>query len=73
MPSRKPQMGENTKLNNVKDAVSTAITNYETSKITQVPSTNTGQQQARLLKEPDQPDSGSLEQGIVRWIDSIFS
>ena len=60
-------------LNNVQDAVSTAITNYETSKITQKPSTSTGQQQARLLQEPDQPDSGSLEQGIVRWIDSIFS
>ena len=60
-------------LNNVKDAVSTAITNYETSKITQEPSTSTDQQQARLLKEPDQPDSGSLEQGIVSWIDSIFS
>ena len=60
-------------LNNVQDAVGTAITNYETSEITQKPSTNTGQQQARLLQEPDQPDSGSLEQGIVRWIDSIFS
>ena len=59
-------------LNNVKDAVSTAMTNYETSIITQKQSTSSDQQQARLLKEPDQPDSGSLEQGIVRWIDSIF-
>ena len=60
-------------LNNVQDAVSTAITNYETSKITQEPSTSTGQQQARLLKEPDQPDSRTLEQGIVGWIGSIYS
>jgi len=49
-------------LNNVKDAVSTAMTNYETSIITQKPSTSSDQQQARLLKEPDQPDSRTLKQ-----------
>ena len=52
-------------LNNVKDAVSKAKINYETSITTHEPPTSKDQQQARGLKEPDQPDSGSLEQGIV--------
>ena len=60
-------------LNNVKDAVSTAMTNYETSIITKKPSTSSDEQQARLLKEPDQPDSRTLKQGIVGWIGSIYS
>ena len=58
-------------LNNVKDGVSRSITNYETSIIIKEPSTSTNQQQGRLLKEPDQTDRGSLEQGIVKmdWLD----
>ena len=55
-----------TLLNNIKDTVSQAKINYETSITTQEPPTSKEQQQARGLQEPDQPDSGSLEQGIVK-------
>ena len=53
-------------LNTDENDVSQAIINYETSITNQKPSTSTIQQQGQLVKEPDQPDSGSLEQGIVK-------
>ena len=50
----------------IRDDVSQAIINYEASITTQKASTSMDQKQARLLNEPNQPDSGSLDQGIVK-------